>query len=163
MHCLRTDPGYENLELKRCQHPGGTCQKLVHHICAVNWGQNEGVPDDIGNTCREHTPAYIANSRQVHPQSEASESGSNHSDDNSLENQNEKRNMLEDTDDESPNMKNYSKSRLTSRGPTLPTRAARKSQDSDPPTNARSGSTLSREVSDRSAQTIFHSIFTSFQ
>jgi hypothetical protein len=71
-------------------------------------------------------PAYIANSRQVHPQSEASESGSNHSDDNSLENQNEKRNVLEDTDDESPNTKNYSKSRLTSRGPTLPTRAARK-------------------------------------
>ena len=28
VHCLRTDPGYENLELKRCQHPGGTCQKI---------------------------------------------------------------------------------------------------------------------------------------
>jgi hypothetical protein len=58
VHCVRTDPGHKNLELKRCQHPGRTCQKLVHHISTINWGQSEGVPDDIGCTCREHTPAY---------------------------------------------------------------------------------------------------------
>ncbi len=56
---VSADPGHKNLQLKQCQHPGGTCQKLVHHICAVNWGESEGVPDDIGNTCREHTPVTL--------------------------------------------------------------------------------------------------------
>ena len=60
-------------------------------------------------------------------------------------------------------MKKYSKTTEQPRGRKLPIRAARKNQDSDPPTNARSGSTFPREVNTRSAQTIFHSIFTSFQ
>ena len=67
VHCVRTGPGFENLELRRCQHPGGKCNRLVHHICTINWGQSKGVPDDIGYTCREHTPAYIARSRQFNP------------------------------------------------------------------------------------------------
>ncbi len=99
VHCVRSGPGYENLELRKCQHPGGTCNKSVHHICAINWGQSKGVPDDIGYTCREHTPAFIEISRQFNPQSETSETGSYHSDDNSNENQNEKTISLEDTDD----------------------------------------------------------------
>ena len=128
MHCVRSGPGYENLELRRCQHPGAKCNKLVHHLCAINWGQSEGVPDDIGYTCREHTPAYIARSRQFNPQSEASESGSNHSDDNSHENQNEKTISLEKNDDKSPNTKKYSKSTTQPRKRKLPIHAARKNK-----------------------------------
>jgi hypothetical protein len=151
-------PGYENLELRQCEHPGGTCKKLVHHLCAINWGESKVVTDDIGYTCREHTPAYIEISRQFNPQPEASETGSDHSDNNSHENQNEKTISLDDTDDDSPNAKNYSKMTEEPRGRKLPICAARKNQDSDPPTNARSGSIFPREVNTRSAQTIIHSI-----
>ncbi len=70
VHCDCSGPGYKNLELKQCQHPGGTCNKLVHHLCTINWGMSKGVPDDIGYTCREHTPAFIEISRQFNPQPE---------------------------------------------------------------------------------------------
>ncbi len=84
VHCVRvrSGPGYENLELRQCQHPGGTCKKLVHHLCAINWGQNKGVTNDIGYTCKEHTPAYIEKSRQFTPRIEASENGFDLSDNN---------------------------------------------------------------------------------
>jgi hypothetical protein len=49
------------------------------------------------------------------------------------------------------------------RGWKLPMRAARNNPDSDHPTNAQSGTIFLRQVNTRSAQSIFHSIFTSFQ
>jgi hypothetical protein len=56
--CVGPLPGHENLALKKCQNPGGRCRNLVHHICAVNWGQKHGVKD-AGNLCWKHTPGYF--------------------------------------------------------------------------------------------------------
>ncbi len=54
--CIATIPGNDIiLELKKCQHPGGTCKKIVHHLCAVTWGEKHGV-EDVGNLCRKHAP-----------------------------------------------------------------------------------------------------------
>jgi hypothetical protein len=122
------------------------CKKLVHHLCTINWGQNKGVTDDIGYTCREHTPAYIEISRQFNPQLEASENGSDHSDDNSHKKQNEKTIYLDDSDDNSPNAEKYSTTTEQPRGRKLPIIAARKNQGLDPPTNARSGTIFLRQV-----------------
>ena len=86
--CLCNDSGFENLEVRKCQHPGGTCNKFVHHICAITWGQNNGVTDDIGFTCREHTMAYIKISKSFTPQIELYKIGFPHSDDDSNQDEN---------------------------------------------------------------------------
>ena len=54
--CKGEKPG-SKLQLKKCQHPGGQCEKFVHHLCAVNWAVAHQV-DEPGNTCREHTTGY---------------------------------------------------------------------------------------------------------
>ena len=54
--CEGANPG-SRLQLKKCQHPGGQCEKFVHHLCAVNWAVAHDV-DEPGNTCREHTIGY---------------------------------------------------------------------------------------------------------
>ncbi len=56
--CIATIPGNDIiLELKKCQHPGGTCKKFVHHICAVTWGEKHSV-EHVGNLFRKHAPGY---------------------------------------------------------------------------------------------------------
>jgi hypothetical protein len=56
--CIAIIPGNDIiLELKKCQHSGGTCKKFVHHICAVTWGAKHGV-EDVGNLCQKHAPGY---------------------------------------------------------------------------------------------------------
>ncbi len=43
--------------LKQCQHPDEQCEKLVHHLCAVNWAIGHHI-EEPGNTCRQHTAGY---------------------------------------------------------------------------------------------------------
>jgi len=59
VHCVRTGPGYENLELRRCQHPGGKCNRLVHHICAINRGQSKVFQMTLGTHAGSTPPLTL--------------------------------------------------------------------------------------------------------
>ena len=54
--CAGEKPGSQ-LVLKQCQHPGGQCEKFIHHLCAVNWAVAHNI-EEPGNTCRQHTAGY---------------------------------------------------------------------------------------------------------